>query len=310
MHEQTESPDVEAVSEKLAQLGLSLDTDRIPYRLEKMFPKLEGWGVKGEIKRKFRYIRNVEPLLAEALHPNEEVLYIAKGVQHSTLEAMSIGAMWSNMINQTVFILTSARLLMVRSNSKGKPAETCWMIYYSEIEKFKATFTGVVDLRLADGKRLKFTGFSKLDKKAMPQIFEETVELFRKHEFQPECSQSREDVCGRCYRVVNKGVFACDNCGTRFWTPGQVALRSLIFPAWGDFLLKHYTLACVELFGLAFTWLVAVFAASQQHWLEAALVVIFAHSFDAVVTYFIAKKGLHPSGRALPAPETAAATTD
>ena len=306
MHEQTQNLDVEAVRQKLAQLGLSLDTDRIPYRLEKMFPKLEGWGAKGEIKRKVGLIGQVESHLPDVLLPNEEVFYIAKGVQHSSLEAITIGALWSSMINQTVFILTNLRLLMVRSNSKGKLAQTCWMVYYSEIKKFKATLTGVLDLRLADGKRLRFTGFSKLDKKSMPRIFEEALEVFQTYEFNPECSQSREDLCGRCYRLVPKGQFECDNCGTRFWTPGQVAIRSLIFPAWGDFLMKHHTLACFEMLGVAFTWFIAVMVAREHQWMEAALIIIFAHSFDAFATYFIAKKGLHPAGRALLSPEPAA----
>lgn len=299
LHEDADHEDTaaEAVRQKLAQLKLRLDTERYPYRLEKMFPKLDGWGAKGQIKGKVKLIKNVEPFLEDVLRPNEEVLYVAKGVQHSAIEAMTIGALWANMINQTVFILTNVRLIMAHSNSSGKPRHTCWMIYYSEITKFKASFTGVLDLRLADGKRMKFTGFSKLDRKSMPQIFEEALELFQQHDFVPECTQSREDLCGRCYEVVPKSRYACDKCGTRFWTPGQLALRSLIFPAWGDFLMKHYALACFELFGLVFTWFLAVAIALNHSLVEAALVVLLAHGFDALGTYFVAKKGLHPAGR-------------
>lgn len=289
----------DSVKEKLAQLNLHLDDERVPYRLEKMFPKLDGWGAKTQLKNKVRLIQHVEPFLESVLRPNEEVLYVAKGVRHSPLEAMTIGALWASMINQTVFVLTNVRLIMVRSNSKGKPHATCWMIYYSEITKFKASFTGILDLRLADGKKLKFTGFPKLDRKSMPAIFEEALELFREHDFAPECSQSLEDLCGHCCEVVPKGNYDCHNCGTRFWTPGQLALRSLIFPAWGDFLMKHYVLACVELFGLGFSWLVAVSLLLVEGWGQAALVIFFAHVFDALGTYFIARKGLHPAGRAI-----------
>jgi hypothetical protein len=298
MSEPAQIPDAEAVRAKLAELKIGLDTSSLPYQLEKMFPRLKGWGVKKEIKTKVKLIQQVEAQLPEMLFPNEQILYIAKGVQHSLIEALTIGALWSSMINQTVFVLTNLRLLMIRSNSKGKPAETCWMIYYSEIKKFKPTLTGVLDVRLVDGKSIRFTGFSKLDKKSMPRIFEEARETYRERGFEPKCSQSREDLCGRCFTIVPKASFQCGKCQTRFWTPGEVALRSLVFPAWGDFLLKHRALACVEILGIVFTWFIAVSLASDGHYLDAAILIGIAHSFDAVVTYFIAKKGLHPAGKA------------
>ena len=301
--------DAESVLAKLNELKLNLNIDGLPYQLEKMFPRLDGWGVKAEIKRRVKLIQQVEPQLPEMLYPNEKILYIAKGVQHSIIEAITIGALWSNMINQTVFVLTNLRLLMIRSNSKGKPAETCWMIYYSEITKFKPTLTGVLDLKLDDGKSIRFTGFPKLDRKTMPKIFEEALETYRERGFEPDCSQSREDLCGSCFAIVPKGRFQCGKCGTTFWTPGQVAIRSLIFPAWGDMLLKHRMLACVELVGLTVTWFVAYALADDGDYAEAALVIGLAHSIDAVVTYFIAKKGLHPSGRqALPESDELAAS--
>lgn len=297
-----QTSDADAVRAKLAELKLALNTDALPYQLEKMFPRLDGWGVKGEIKRRVKLIQQVEPQLPEMLFPNEKIYYIAKGVQHSIIEAMTIGALWSNMINQTVFILTNLRLLMIRSNSKGKPAETCWMIYYSEITKFKPTLTGVLDLKLDDGKKIRFTGFPKLDRKTMPTIFEEALETYRERGFEPSCTQSREDLCSDCFAIVPKRQFHCEKCGTTFWTPGQVAIRSLIFPAWGDMLLKHRALACVELLGLTVTWFVAYGLSGDGNYAEAATLIALAHSFDAVVTYFIAKKGLHPSGKK-PLPE-------
>ena len=282
-----------AVQEQLEKWELSLDFEQ-PYRLEKMFPKLAGWGSKSEIKRKVALIGQIEPILGDLLLPNEEVMYVAKGVQHSALEALTIGALWSNMINQTVFVLTNLRLVMLRSNSKGRPRETCWSIFYSQISQFKAGFTGVLKLKLNDGRGLQFTGFSKLDKKSMPVIFQECMETYRDLDFDPECSQSREDLCGRCFAVVPKGQFECPNCETRFWTPAQVAVRSLIFPAWGDFLLKHRLFAVFEIIGIGFTWLIALNLASESDYVAAVLVVLFAHGLDAIVTYLIASKGLHP----------------
>jgi hypothetical protein len=159
-----------SVDAKLQQLGIQLSSD-IPYRLETMFPRLEGWGAKGEIKKKAKVIRNVEPVLAELLRPGEEVLYIAKGVQYSFFEQYFMG-IWALTINQTVFVLTNVRLLMFRTDSSGRPKRTSWMIYYSQIEVLKANWMGVLNLKLRDKRKLQFSGFSKSDRQTMPRIFE------------------------------------------------------------------------------------------------------------------------------------------
>ena len=286
------------VREKLTQMGLQFRFDDINYRLEKMFPKTKGWGAKGEIKKKVKLIQAVEPVLPQALHNEEEVLYVAKGIQHSMLEAASIGALWSNMINQTVFVLTNLRLIMFHSDTSGNPKETCWQIYYSEIKNFKKTLmSNVMKLHLSDGRKLQFAGFTGLDRKAMPEIFDEALSTFNELGFRPECSQSREDLCGRCYQIVPKNTYRCDSCGTEFWKPSEIALRSLIIPSWGDFLIGHNLFAIVETIGFVLSWMAALALFFKGEFFSAILLILFAHAFDAAVTYFIARKGLHPKGK-------------
>ncbi len=90
------------VAHKLAELGLHLNP-QIFYNLDSMFPKLSGWGAKGEIKAKHKLVTNVEGFLARVLRPKEEVLYVAKGVQYKFSEQYFLGA-WAALINQTVFV--------------------------------------------------------------------------------------------------------------------------------------------------------------------------------------------------------------
>lgn len=286
----------------LSQLKLTLD-DQINYRLEKMFARLKGWGAKGEVKTKAQLVLQVEPTLRQLLLDGEEVLYVAKGIQQSIIESMFMGAMWANMINQTVFVLTNARLIMARCNGKGKPTETFWMIYYSEIDKFKKGWTGSINIKLKDGKKLAFAGFTKTDGKSMPAIFEEAVEQYRMSGFHPETSQSMENLCSHCYSRVPKNEFHCEDCGATFWKPSEVALRSLIFPSWGDFLLGHTVLAIFELLGYLLSWVVLVILPLMDDTpdigeiLVVALIVIaFEHCVDATITYFVARKGLHARG--------------
>ncbi|MEZ6129858.1 MAG: hypothetical protein R3C59_14340 [Planctomycetaceae bacterium] len=280
------------VHAKLKELKLELNPD-LPYRLEKMFPRLQGWGVKGEIKARVKLLNQAEPGIRQMLLPKEEVLFVSKGVKNSIFEALTIGALWANMINQTVFVLTNARLIMAHCNRHGQVAEPCWMIYYSEIQDFKSSFTGTVTLKLKDKSKYQFSGFPKTDRKTMPLIFEEAFQQYQALGFEPECTQSRENLCRQCFSVVSDGTFECTKCGSTFWTAKEIALRSLVFPAWGDLIMKHYPLAGMEILGYVLTWFVVVGLIHDGEIGAALLVLLIAHSIDAAVTYTLARKGLY-----------------
>ena len=290
----------EQILARLQTLKILVDAD-IPYRLESVFAETSGWGGNGEVIRRAKLLRNVGPQLTEMLLPNEEVLYVAKGVQHSFVEQYFMGALWAlwtHFLNQTVFVLTNLRLLMMRSNGSGKPKENFWVIYYSEIDTFEPSWTGVLDLTLQDRKKLTFTGFSRRDRKAMPVIFQEAVDAYQRLGFEPGVSQSRENLCAHCFKIVPVREFACRGCGADYWTPGQLALRSLIFPSWGDFCMKHYGRATFELIGYCISWIAAINALAGPNTeagiIFAVFIFIIEHPLDAFLTYNVAKKGLNP----------------
>ena len=296
----TETSTAPAIHDRLSELGVEFDP-AIPYRLEKIFPKLEGWGVKKAIRRKGKLIGSIEPELKEMLQPGEEVLYVAKGLQYSLAEQYFLG-IWSHTINHTVFVLTNLRVLMMRTNTKGVPKHTFWMIFYSQMVKFKGTWHGSFVVKLKDKKTLKFSGFPTEDRKQMRMVFEDAVEHYRELGFDPEVTQSVENLCTYCKQTVPKDVHDCGQCGATFWKPSTVAIRSFVFPAWGDILLKHYVLACAELCGYAVTWFIivgAIFSGLERGdpafgLIVAAILLPFTHTVDALLTYAIAKKGLTP----------------
>lgn len=298
------SPD--QVRSRLAEWGIQLDPE-IDYRLDSMFPKLDGFGAKGAVRKKSAIIRQIEPQLKRMLKSGEEVVYIAKGVQYSFAEQYFMG-IWAATINHTVFVLTNLRLIMLRTNRNGKPKHTFWNIYYSQIIKFSGTWTGTLSVNLRDGKKLKFTGFPKLDRKQMGQVFEESIEAYRQAGFDPEVTQSMENLCSTCHAHVPKGEHECKGCGTTFWRPADVAARSLVFPSWGDIVMGHYTVAIIELIGYAFSWFIiaGLIAVGLEEGnltpalIVAAIILFFAHGVDAMITYAVAKKGLHPRSRPLP----------
>jgi hypothetical protein len=156
---------------------------------------------------------------------------------------------------------------------------------------------------------LSFSGFPKLDRKQMPEVFEKALEHYRKHDFDPEVSQSLENLCSYCHTCVPKGHYECSRCGAEFWQPSHVALRSFVFPCWGDIVLKHYIVAATEFFGYLVTWfivfiLIASSLANGEYFglLVAPFLLLLAHGLDGTLTWHVAKKGLHPKRE--PQPET------
>jgi hypothetical protein len=292
----------EAVMDRLAELNITLSDD-MPYRMTTLFPRLSGWGAKGEIKRKAKLIRNTEPRLRQMLNDGEEILFVSQGVQSSFSEAAFIGGLWANYINQTLFVLTNLRLILMHCTSKGVPKEPNWMLFYSEIEVFKPNWAGQVRLSLRDGKKFSYSGFPKADRNAMPEIFRAAVDDYRAMGFQPTTTQSRENLCNHCFQVVPSGERHCDECGTTFWKPSQLAWRSLVFPSWGDFLMGHTMLGVFEIFGWLVTVLIAVSlitdkqAGDLSSTIAGVSVIAFSHTMDSLLTYSVARKGLHTRSR-------------
>ncbi len=292
-------PAAVTASDRLKELGMSLSSE-IDYDLQKVFPKVEGWGWKLPFRSKYKLLKNFESFLEKCLSAGEKVLFVAKGNQHSVTEAVFMGV-WASGINHTVFVLTNVRLLMLRTNSKGKPKKTFWMIYYNQIVQFKGNWHGMMKLKLKDGRKLSFSGFPKQDRKTMPLIFEQALEKFQQTTFEPEVSQSLENLCSHCLDKVPRDEYFCETCGATFWSPKELAIRSLIFPSWGDFLMGHYLIAFFEMFGGISSWAYLARGLSRMvirgDLSELSGPVIFfllVNGFDAYFTYHLASKGLHP----------------
>nr|MCH9791856.1 hypothetical protein [Planctomycetota bacterium] len=208
------------VETKLTELNLVLSPD-INYRLETMFPKITGMFANGAIKRKFKLVQRIEPLMEEMLLDHEEVLFVSKGNQSCFVEQFFMGG-WVTTINHTVVILTNLRLLCIRTNGSGKPKRIFWSIYYSQIKELKSTILGNAKICLKDGKNLNYSGIPDIDRKTMRKVFLDAYQLFEEKGFDPSVSQSQENLCSHCYSVVSKNKFECQCCGATFWKPMEI----------------------------------------------------------------------------------------
>ena len=294
---------------KLHELQLSLP-DGIEFNHDTLFPKLSGMGHKRDIKTRHKMITKLTPVLWSALFPGEQVQYVAIGTQNKLIEQYFMGALFASLVNKTQFIVTSLRIIMIHLDARGNPKFPVWSVYHNQIATMKKKLMGELLLTLVDGSKYKYGGFKGADKKQMPALVEQARETYRELGFNPTVTQSRENLCCNCYVVVPAKELRCGHCGQEFWKPSQVAIRSLIFPSWGDFIIEHYLIASLELIGYAVSWLffIMLIAASiAEGTLAETLVLVVAllllqHVVDAALTYHIAKKGLSPKGDTPPVP--------
>ncbi|WP_298862402.1 hypothetical protein [uncultured Gimesia sp.] len=259
----------EMVRLKLSQLGLVLSPE-INYRLETMFPRLDGIFLDRKIRKKFQQVKEIEPLLKAMLLKNEQVLFVTKGkIEY----------------HESIVVLTNLRMLCMPVNSKEVPHQPFWFIYYTQVVDLKKIDSFIPRIRLKDGGKVSFQRFQDIDRKTISSVSLNAVKLLEEKGIDPSVSQSRGNMCSHCFEVVAKHEFECDACGATFWEPFEVGIRSLIFPSWGDFAMKDYVIAYSKLSFTVFIWVGIAFALANGEFFYAVLVFVTTNCGDAVFTY-------------------------
>jgi hypothetical protein len=116
----------------------------------------------------------------------------------------------------------------------------------------------------------------------------------RKECVKGEPEEILENICPSCFVTLEKGLTKCPSCEAAFKTPRKATFRSLLLPGLGDFYLGHRALGVMELLGSLMVWAYALFFIYHGHRggaFVAVIVLLFYNCTDAVVTYFMAKKG-------------------
>ena len=277
---------------RLFPADLQVDLDRV-------FPKLDGWGMKRANRKRAELLAKAAPVLKAALAPDERVQYVAAGVVSLWWEQMMAG--WvSILINRTTLVLTTQRLLLIHTNSRGRPESYVNQIRLDGIRSAKRGWLGgALKLALGRGSRT-LTGMVRSDARQLATMLTG----------RPTASGGVTALCPACFEPAAEHG-ACARCRTSVKSPRAAALRSLLLPGLGDFYLGHRFLASMEMVGSLAAWCVIVaimlpaFGPNAEQSamlaaLSAGVLLLVVNGFDALLTYAQAKKGLHSMDRHLP----------
>lgn len=232
------------VISKLNELNLPLSPE-INYRVETMFPRIEGMLIDREIRKKFRLLQRLEPVLRGLLLENEQVQIVSNGKV--------------NLID-TAMVVTNYRILCLRTNNKGAPKQTYSFLYYTQINGLETTNSWSsrddLTIKLKDGRKLTVSTIPRTDRETMCSVYQNAQKVLEQQGFDPPVSQSQENLCGKCLKVIPKNQYQCEACGATFWNSREIAIRCFLFPPWGGFVMKFYLMAAIH---LAYLLLIMIF---------------------------------------------------
>jgi hypothetical protein len=269
----------------------------------------DGFFARRRAKQRFKLLKNLDDRLRRILQPDERVYYITTGTTVSLVEQFFVG--WAaRYLNNRAIAFTTDRLLLVHINSRKRPRGLVSQIRYEEIAAIKSTWNGVCQVRLRDGKKLKFLKVLRAERKFLHGFLKDIVNPVP---LQPgERVEAPEHLCPSCFAVVPGRPADCPSCAAAFKSARTAMVLSLIFPGIGDFYLGHRRFALLEMAGGLFVWfglvvlplLTAgeidpvtgeVIAHDAAFWMVNMVIIGAAHLIDAAMTRHFALKGHYPA---------------
>jgi hypothetical protein len=273
----------------------------LPVDVDRVFPRLDGWAMKRSNRKRAELLAKAVPVLKAALAPDERVQYVTGGIVSLWWEQLMAG--WvSLLINRTTIVLTTQRLLLIHTNSRGRPESYVNQIRLDAIRSAKRSWVnGRLKLTLGRGSRT-VTGIRWSDSKQLVAMLSG----------KPTAAGGITALCPACFEPGTDHR-ACARCRTSVKSPLTAALRSLLLPGLGDFYLGHRFLASMEMVGSVASWfvIIALMLPAFERNTERSAAIIAAvfggvlllavvNGVDALLTYAQAKKGLHSMDRHLP----------
>lgn len=244
-------------------------------------------------KWKFTILQRTAPRLRQILWPGEKVRYLTRGTRFSFWESYFIG--WiANLINRRAIVVTDQRVILVQIDWKSRPRELVEQLRYGAIESVNRTLLGNARVVLKDGRKVVFAHVPRADREFLAKLIGYTLDHVTAE------TSGVEDLCPHCFVAVADRPSACPSCAGRFKSVRTATLRSLLFPGLGDWYLGHRALAVVEMLFVALLWL-GFFIPSEEYpftlggvLIGGLVLVVVIHVPDAVLTRYIARRGLYP----------------
>lgn len=273
---------------------LGLAQNDTPYSFDTIF-RNDGFMARRLSKKKYRLLKRIDPRLRAILEPDERVRFLTVGAGLSFVESYFMG-MFGHLLNYRALVLTDRRMLLVQIDWRERPKQLLEQIRWRTVDGIKRSIFGNLAVTLRDGTKRVFQGVPRADRKMLHELGDKMSDLM-----EPDIA-GLETMCTHCFGVVDGHPERCATCGGAFKSARTAMVRSLLWPGLGDFYLGHWKFAIWESLVVAYVWANVAYLALDPMMTPGVLAVIvgfvwlFVHVPDAILTRYIARKGLYPKG--------------
>lgn len=279
-------------NEKTRALAAALEHHEA-YDWSSIFPKTRGMGARADVKRRVLMLRSVQDRLPHLLFPDEHIELVTRGTLNNFAEQYFMGV-WSIIINRTLILCTSERIILLNSDAKGRARALMWQIPYDRLKKYGRSM-GNITFKCTGGTFLRFVSVPRVDRKMLKDYLAHKIDNARAHGPRFPSYADRDPLCPACATPQERGVRECAECGDRFINPYLPAAMSLVVPGVGDLYLGHHSMAAIELISFALLLLVLGAVVATQGLIAlpgVLLLLLVANLADAAITFHVARKGL------------------
>jgi predicted Zn finger-like uncharacterized protein len=258
---------------------------------EILVPNKRGGYRNRKNKFKVKILMAVSEVLDKIIKEGERVKRIGKGTAFYPVEVIFGNGWLTMMYNQYAILATNQRILLINVNSRMKgTTHYLFQVLYEDIKKVKRgiLFSSMILDRIKSKRRVLTQMKRYISKEMKGFITEQKSNVKREPEAVLEC------LCPSCFVPLEKGLTGCPSCEAAFKTAKKATWRSLLLPGLGDFYLGHRALGALELMGSLVVWtyaLLLIYGGQKDGLFVAMVVLLFYNCTDAIVTYFMAKKG-------------------
>lgn len=267
-----------------------------PFVLETILDK-STWRARRLSTKKTRLLARCETRVRAMLEEGERVRYVTFGTGISFWESFFLG--WGMYyVNRRAILLTDRRMILLQVDSRQRPRGLVSQIRYAALRSVRRTLLGNTVLALGDGSRHVIAYVPRRDR----QVLQRLTDWIDKTA--PRRRTGWEDLCPHCYAVVADRPRRCPYCRGGIRSAREAALLSFLVPGLGNLSLRQRKVALVEMALAGGAWAAAwlthpIYPLTPYGFMATgALVVLGIHLPDALATWFVARKGLHPGRRA------------
>ena len=199
---------------------------------------------KKSLERKRTKLLEKVTFLRDFLDPDEKIVFVTTGCSpFSTLEALTIGHLWIQLIKRALFVFTNKRILHIPTTSNFQYRNSVAQILYQDCRSLYYR-GGALRVEYLTGKKEKFFSIPRCDGEIIKQISIEAPEPA-----EPSTWPERNHLCPSCTHVLGAGRGTCPSCGLAFKTQADAVRYSLLFPGGGYFYTRHWGLGILDAIG-------------------------------------------------------------